>query len=36
MQRILVSAEQELAADGSDDLTMAAVAERAGMSVGSI
>lgn len=36
LQRILVAAEQELAATGSDDLTMAAVAERAGMSVGAI
>lgn len=36
LQRILVSAEQELVETGSDDLTMAAVAERAGMSVGAI
>jgi AcrR family transcriptional regulator len=36
LQRILESAEQELVATGSDDLTMAAVAERAGMSVGTI
>jgi AcrR family transcriptional regulator len=36
LQRILVSAEQELVDTGSDDLTMAAVAERAGMSVGAI
>jgi AcrR family transcriptional regulator len=36
LQRILASAEQELVDTGSDDLTMAAVAERAGMSVGAI
>lgn len=36
LRRILESAEQELVATGFDDLTMAAVAERAGMSVGAI
>ncbi|MGH3097755.1 MAG: TetR/AcrR family transcriptional regulator [Streptosporangiales bacterium] len=36
LQRILVSAEQELVATGFDDLNMAAVAERAGLSVGAI
>lgn len=36
LQKILASAEKELAATGFDDLTMAAVAERAGMSVGAI
>lgn len=36
LQRMLEAAEQELVATGSDDLTMAAVAERAGMSVGAI
>jgi AcrR family transcriptional regulator len=36
LERILVSAEQVLADTGFDDLTMAAVAERAGLSVGAI
>lgn len=36
MQKILASAEQVLAATGADDFTMAAVAERAGLSVGAI
>ncbi len=36
MQRILVAAEQVLAATGFDELTMAAVADRAGLSVGAI
>jgi AcrR family transcriptional regulator len=36
LQRVLTAAEQVLASGGSDELTMAAVAERAGVSVGSI
>jgi AcrR family transcriptional regulator len=36
LQRILASAEQVLAETGFDDLTMVAVAERAGLSVGAI
>lgn len=36
LQRILASAEEVLATTGFDDFTMAAVAERAGMSVGAI
>lgn len=36
LQRVLTAAEQVLATGGSDELTMAAVAERAGVSVGSI
>ncbi|MFF9351921.1 TetR/AcrR family transcriptional regulator [Streptomyces sp. NPDC014734] len=36
LQRILVAAEQVLAATGFDEFTMAAVADRAGLSVGAI
>jgi AcrR family transcriptional regulator len=36
LRRILRAAEEVLAADGFDDFTMAAVAERSGVSIGGI